>query len=210
MQEINYCTICPICGSVIEPTYWKDRKRVSFKKFCSSKCRGRDGYKRRYSYYRNYWLTRPNLWAWKKPRICEVCGKEYEPKSPKAKTCCRKCSIKRWKILNPEKSKEYNRQSARRCRKRDPERYRFYSKNRRHMIREASNGVSGKKFSTVFTLKDWDEIKEKHNQCCVICGASDLKLTIDHIIPLSKGGKHNRDNIQPLCHSCNSRKKDKI
>lgn len=33
--------------------------------------------------------------------------------------------------------------------------------------------------------------------------------TIDHIVPVSKGGEHTLDNVQPLCRSCNSQKNDK-
>jgi 5-methylcytosine-specific restriction endonuclease McrA len=205
--------ICEECGNSFEVGKYKIKysngrtiERFPTQKYCSLKCYSRGSYKRHRDYYKNYWLSRPNLWAWKKSRECEVCKNEYVPRSPRAKTCSRKCSSKRWKLLNREKSNEHNRNSAKRCRLKDPERYRFYVKNRKHMIRESSG--STKTFSKQFTLKDWDEIMRMFEYKCAICGCNE-KLTIDHIIPLSKGGEHNKKNIQPLCHSCNSRKKDK-
>lgn len=43
---------------------------------------------------------------------------------------------------------------------------------------------------------------------CGICGnAVSLEtFTIDHIVPLSKGGPHRFENLQPAHFSCNSRK----
>ncbi|MEN5306787.1 HNH endonuclease [Chryseobacterium cucumeris] len=43
---------------------------------------------------------------------------------------------------------------------------------------------------------------------CVICGVKN-RLSIDHIIPVDKGGLHCFDNIRVLCINCNSRKKNK-
>lgn len=42
---------------------------------------------------------------------------------------------------------------------------------------------------------------------CVYCG-SKRNLTIDHVIPTSKGGKDNWLNVVTACQSCNSEKSD--
>ena len=54
-----------------------------------------------------------------------------------------------------------------------------------------------------------DRIFKRDGAFCKTCGATE-KLCIDHIMPLSKGGKHDEDNFQVLCGSCNSKKRDKI
>jgi len=53
--------------------------------------------------------------------------------------------------------------------------------------------------------KVWDRDGWK----CVECGAHD-NLTVDHIIPLSKGGTDDLANLQTMCGSCNSRKGDRV
>jgi hypothetical protein len=60
------------------------------------------------------------------------------------------------------------------------------------------------------SIEDWQALLEKHNHQCLSCHTTNIPLTQDHVIPLSKGGKHHIDNLQPLCQSCNSKKRDKV
>ncbi len=52
------------------------------------------------------------------------------------------------------------------------------------------------------------EILRRDLHQCQYCG-SRKHLTIDHIIPRSKGGKHTWKNVVIACASCNSRKGDR-
>ncbi|KPA19754.1 HNH endonuclease [Candidatus Magnetomorum sp. HK-1] len=44
---------------------------------------------------------------------------------------------------------------------------------------------------------------------CGYCGknVSPKKLTMDHIVPISRGGRTTRGNVKPACKSCNTKKK---
>ena len=63
-----------------------------------------------------------------------------------------------------------------------------------------------------FTFASWQTLKEKYGYQCLMCKLSEpiISLSIDHIIPISKGGKHDISNIQPLCRGCNAKKSNKI
>mgnify|MGYP001275651756 CR=1 FL=1 len=63
----------------------------------------------------------------------------------------------------------------------------------------------------IHTYGEWELLKRQYGYVCPCCGKSEqeVKLTEDHIIPLSKGGSDFIENIQPLCLSCNVRKHTK-
>ncbi len=57
----------------------------------------------------------------------------------------------------------------------------------------------------------YDILKRDHFRC-VLCGrtANDgVKLQVDHIIPIAKGGKTEKENLRTLCENCNFGKSDK-
>jgi len=76
----------------------------------------------------------------------------------------------------------------------NPERSKDYVNKRRARI--LSNGV--------FKLLKKELIK-LYNSPCFYCGSLDL-IEADHIIPLSRGGRHSIGNLVPACQKCNRSK----
>lgn len=51
------------------------------------------------------------------------------------------------------------------------------------------------------------EVLRRDNHTCQYCGST-KHLTLDHVIPRSKGGQHTWDNVVTACEKCNSTKSD--
>lgn len=71
-----------------------------------------------------------------------------------------------------------------------------------------------KNLLSTFTKKEWNECKEYFKNKdgileCAYCGKELNRATQDHFIPVSKGGNYTKDNIIPVCLSCNCSKCDK-
>jgi 5-methylcytosine-specific restriction endonuclease McrA len=53
------------------------------------------------------------------------------------------------------------------------------------------------------------EVFRRDNYTCQYCGKRTSKLTVDHVIPRSLGGKHTWNNLVAACPECNHRKGEK-
>jgi 5-methylcytosine-specific restriction endonuclease McrA len=101
-----------------------------------------------------------------------------------------------------ERHAEARRQYSRAYYKLHPEKS-VAASNRRRALKLASEGSH--------TEKEWEELKAFYDYKCLRCGKQepDIKLTCDHIIPLTQGGSDSISNVQPLCVRCNSKKNNK-
>lgn len=47
---------------------------------------------------------------------------------------------------------------------------------------------------------------------CHYCGTKVVfrEITMDHLVPLTRGGKSNKDNLVPSCKDCNNKKKNML
>lgn len=61
------------------------------------------------------------------------------------------------------------------------------------------SGIGSDKISA----QDWRKLSSINGGVCCYCG-SHSKVTMDHVVPLCKGGRHKVSNILPVCRPCNS------
>ncbi len=80
---------------------------------------------------------------------------------------------------------------------------RIHGQNRRARMHNAPG---------VFDYDKWMERVKYYGWRCVYCGVrlSERTLTIDHYIPLSKGGSNWPSNLYPACKHCNCSKHAKL
>ena len=129
---------------------------------------------------------------------------------------------KAWVKANPERVKEYRRRNEAKRRGKRPRAKTDSEKNRLrlnayykanpdkikalvHAYRARKRGALGS-----YTPEDIDRIFRLQRGLCAYCRTDVTgRRVIDHIHPLSKGGTNFPRNLQIVCLSCNSSKRDK-
>lgn len=221
-------TKCITCGKEIESLLGRNRK------YCHAPCNAKRAYKARHrkqwrvekrcemcngpftpsghsqrfcSYNCQYqnWGKHDGM----KERNCKICLGKFMGNG-KQRYCSPKCRRRSYYLKYRGKkiadAVEYHRTHKEKAkiwrnkwRKLNPEKVKFHKRNHEYRKNHAIGN---------HTLQEWEELKAKHGHRCAICGKiePEIKLTEDHIIPLSRGGTNKIENIQPLCLSCNSSK----
>lgn len=146
-------------------------------------------------------------------RPCENCGKSLVGKRPHARYCDRSCKssasgrrARRDGRVNDQerylREADRRREYARQYLRDNPERMRAIRRNRKSRIK-------AQRFD--FTERDWGRLVIRYRGCCAYCGAKPIgPLQREHVIPISRGGRHSAGNILPACPKCNMSKKAKL
>lgn len=156
---------------------------------------------------------------------------EYTRRYQRANQDKTRQTSRRWRLANPEACKRYQEGSRRRRRanpEKDREQCRRWRANNPDKVKESNRrwlkkypdkhvaqvqrrrakmlGAGGS-----YTAAEWQALCEEYDNKCLCCGRKepDIKLTVDHVLPIDLGGRNDIDNLQPLCKSCNSRKNNR-
>lgn len=137
---------------------------------------------------------------------------------------CRRAGAREWKRQNKEKIRQYEIENRDRLRELRRE---WVNKNRdRHLAMRRARDKTPKwrmyarlkqharrvgKSSTV-TLDEIQSLMERQKRCyyCKKCFSDKNKPTLDHVIPLAKGGQHVISNIVLACKACNCQKQARM
>jgi 5-methylcytosine-specific restriction endonuclease McrA len=152
--------------------------------------------------------------------LCQNCGLPNPP--GRRRNCSERCRKAAWRArraadlpdyyrrrraIHPERAREIARASRLRHLEAARARDQRWSRANRH--RKVLHGVSRRALFEgapgSFSAIEWARLCFEHAYACAYCGLW-RPLTVDHRIPLTRGGSNYIDNILPACRPCNSRK----
>lgn len=140
--------------------------------------------------------------ACKKPKpFTSFYGKKY--KQPKCKECSAVQSKHNWaRWYQTPRGKMLLRQAHHRWRHTEKGKRKMAVNTQNHRARKKNNGGSG------ISYDEWSAILEQFGHRCVYCGVHETirPMTMDHVVAIANGGRHEPANIVPACQKCNSSK----
>lgn len=116
-------------------------------------------------------------------RMCEECDAPIPPESWTRRRFCSRACVNRKSL----RDQAHQRREANRRRKR--------------RLAAATSAPAG------ITQRDWQSLVRRYDHSCAYCHTR-APLTLDHVVPLARGGRHSIGNALPACGPCNSSKKD--
>lgn len=137
---------------------------------------------------------------------CKGCWKKYDRDTAEK----RKTRSRLWH----ENNKEYHNRINKEWKTQNATRYKKSSKIWEQKNKQKSVAKRHKRRAKLlgggtYTTEEWDNLCLFFDNMCISCYKV-KNLTVDHVIPLSLGGKNTIDNLQPLCKPCNSSKGARI
>jgi hypothetical protein len=152
-------------------------------------------------------------------RNCPVCFLSFETDSPYTLVCGEACRITSAKISRSRykksvrgvsKNKEWQQTTvAKEMRAKHRKTPKAKATAVKRMLRLVRDNPYYRQTKNLRTSKSYKELRNKlitQFGMCAACHAEN-DLTIDHVVPMSLGGKHEPENLQVLCRACNSKKK---
>lgn len=159
--------------------------------------------------------------------ICENCGKEHDGSFGSGRFCCKSCSISyvnKHRILDREKINKNISEGLKKYNKENPKEIIYYDyicekcgklfkspkiKNGRHIHCDECKRkvIHYKDINSLTSIKDLSKrtitkILLRANKGCSICGWNESTCDIHHIIPKSKGGTNDHNNLIIVCPNC--------
>jgi 5-methylcytosine-specific restriction endonuclease McrA len=127
-------------------------------------------------------------------RTCKRCGSPYErPRNGPNQYCGSACRLKE-KLEVRQKNPERVREREKKWRAENPERVKHQNAKRRAALWSRD--------SRTVTVSDIRNLIARHDGMCAYCQDSSYDH-IDHVVPLSRGGRHAIGNLMPACAFCN-------
>jgi 5-methylcytosine-specific restriction endonuclease McrA len=85
---------------------------------------------------------------------------------------------------------------------------REYAKRNPAKVEKIKAVYRSRRLKDCYTVLD-REIQRIKGSPCFACGSVE-RIEVDHVVPLSRGGRHSIGNLMPLCRSCNASKGGKL